>query len=86
MFVFGEGIKMIRMVVTSRVGDDGVLHVSVPLGESEANREVKLTIESASTKPMTHEERSTLIASLAGSWQGEFERPESLEPEERDSL
>jgi hypothetical protein len=58
---------MIRMIVKSRVGDDGVLHVTVPLGPAEANRDVQLTIESASTEPMSQEEWRKLVMSMAGS-------------------
>ena len=34
---------MTRMILSARVGADGVLHV--PLGQAEANREVRVTIE-----------------------------------------
>ena len=36
---------MTRMILSARVGADGVLHV--PLGEKEANRDVRVTIEPA---------------------------------------
>jgi hypothetical protein len=58
---------MIRMIVKSRVGEEGVLHVTVPLGPAEANRDVQLTIESASTESMTQEEWRKLVMSMAGS-------------------
>ncbi len=38
---------MTRMTLNARVGADGVLHL--PLGEAEANREVRVTIEPASS-------------------------------------
>ena len=34
---------MTRMILSARVGADGVLHV--PLGQAEANQEVRVTIE-----------------------------------------
>ncbi len=34
---------MTRMILSARIGADGVLHV--PLGQAEANREVRVTIE-----------------------------------------
>lgn len=78
---------MIRMVVKSRVGEDGVLHVEVPLGKSEANREVQVTIETGGTEAMTQEEWRTFVKSAAGSVtdptfqrheQGAYERREEL--------
>jgi hypothetical protein len=38
-------MTMTRMILSARVGADGVLHV--PLGQAEANREVRVTIEPA---------------------------------------
>ena len=38
---------MNRMIVKSRIGADGVLNVTVPVGSNEANREVLVTIEPA---------------------------------------
>ena len=78
---------MTRTIVKSRVGADGVLAVEVPLGKAEANREVTVTIEPVSTKPaMTQEEWSAWVLSMAGTWQGDFERPEQGEYEQRDPL
>ena len=36
---------MNRMVLHSRVGADGVLHLTVPIGQEAADREVRVTIE-----------------------------------------
>jgi hypothetical protein len=36
---------MSHVELTSRVGADGVLRISVPFGPHEANREVKVTVE-----------------------------------------
>jgi hypothetical protein len=36
---------MNRIVVNSRVGDDGVLHLALPVGADEANQEVRVTVE-----------------------------------------
>ena len=78
---------MDRMVLKSRVGADGVLHVSVPVGHADANREVQVTIEPAAAKPMTQEEWREFILATAGSVtdptflrheQGEYERREEL--------
>ena len=40
-----QGMSMNRIVVTSRVGQDGVLHLALPLGTAEANREVHVTVD-----------------------------------------
>lgn len=37
---------MTRMIVRSKTGADGVLHLNLPLGPSEASREVQVTVES----------------------------------------
>lgn len=37
---------MKRMVVTARVSSDGVLHLHLPVGQTEADREVQVTVES----------------------------------------
>jgi hypothetical protein len=72
---------------TSRVGADGILSVSIPLSPSDANLEVRVTVESVNPKPkMTQDEWKTWLGSLAGRWQGEFERPDQGEFEQRDAL
>lgn len=36
---------MNRMVVRSKVGSDGVLHLDLPLGPREANKDVQIVVE-----------------------------------------
>lgn len=36
---------MTRMEIKSRIGPDGVLNLSIPLGRSEANQEVVVTVQ-----------------------------------------
>jgi len=67
---------MDRMTVLSRVGADGVLHVSVPVGVTEANRPVQVTIEPAADKSDSASEYGVWLEGLAGRWQGEFVRGE----------
>jgi hypothetical protein len=78
---------MNRMVVKSRVGPDGVLQVTVPVGAGEANREVQVTIEPTQVPVMTQDEWRTWVEELAGSVtdptfrrheQGEFEQREAI--------
>ena len=78
---------MNRMVVKSRVGSDGVLHLALPVGVEEADKEVQITVEPMPPKKaMTQEEWEAWVDSMAGSWQGDFERPPQGEFEERDPL
>lgn len=73
---------MNRIVVHSQVGRDGLLRLTVPLGATEADREVRVTIE-AVTKPASQDEWRQRVLELAGSWQGDLERPEQGEYEPR---
>ena len=77
---------MNRMVVKSTVSSDGVLHLALPMGIEEANKEVQVTVESALPASLSHDEWQKLILSTAGKWQGEFERPDQGEYEEREPL
>ena len=78
---------MNRMVVHSRVGTDGILHLTVPIGKTEANREVQVTIDPVGPSPMSQEEWRNFVLTTAGSItdpsfvrheQGEYERREEL--------
>lgn len=77
---------MTRLIIQSRVGPDGVLHLDVPLGQSEANREVQVIVEPSARPGLTQEEWRDFIQRTAGSWQGPFERPPQGEYEKRDEL
>jgi hypothetical protein len=72
---------MTRIVVNSRVGGDGVLQLAVPIGATDAGREVRITVEPMSA-PSADEWRQRILET-AGKWQGEFERPEQGEYEQR---
>ena len=75
---------MSRVEVVSKVDSDGVLRVTVPL-PTEAGRDVRVTVEPL-PRPMTPEEWRAFVLRTAGTWQGEFERPEQGEYEERNPL
>jgi hypothetical protein len=78
---------MKRRVVTSKVGSDGVLHLALPLGVEEADKEVQVTVEPIiPQKEMTQKEWAAWVESMGGTWQGDFERPPQDRLEERDSL
>lgn len=78
---------MTRMVVHSRIGADGVLHLVVPIGEAEADKEVQVTIDLPPKPTMTRDEWRQFVLSTAGSItdptfmrheQGDYERREEL--------
>lgn len=78
---------MNRMVLHSRIGDDGVLQLTVPVGKEQANRDVEVTIAPVEKPSMTQEEWREFILSTAGSIddptfnrheQGDYERREEL--------
>ena len=76
---------MNRMIVRSHVGTDGMLHLDIPVGATEAGRQVQITIEpDANTK--TQQEYWDFLDATAGAWQGDFERPDQGEYEIRDPL
>jgi hypothetical protein len=76
---------MTRMTLSARVGADGVLHL--PLGEAEANREVRVTIEPASSPSLQpSQDYLAFLNATAGAWQGDFERPEQGSYETRDAM
>jgi hypothetical protein len=77
---------MTRMTLNARVDADGVLRVAVPMGIKEADREVRLIVEPAAKPAMTQAEWAAWVDSMAGTWQGDFERPPQGELQERDPL
>ena len=77
---------MTRTVLKSRVGNDGTLVVSVPLGSEEANREVTITIEPSIPASDEQAKYVAWLESVTGQWKGEFERLPLGEFEERDSF
>lgn len=77
---------MNRIVLKSKVGADGVLRVTVPVGEADADREVQLTIEPIASAAASPQDYLNFLQATAGAWQGDFERPEQGDYEERDPL
>jgi len=76
---------MSSIVVESRTGPDGTLHLDVPLGVEQANQPVRVIIETPRAT-MTQEQWRAWVASMAGSWQGDFERMPQGEYEKREPL
>lgn len=77
---------MDRIVVTSRVGSDGTLHLALPVGAADAGREVQITIEPVGPPELSPDEWRRRVLETAGKWQGELERPEQGEYEQREPL
>ncbi len=81
---------MTHIELRRKVGPDGVLTLTVPVGIAEANREVRIVVESvepaAKQAPdMTPEEWRQFIEETAGSiTDPDFQRPEQGEFEQRD--
>ena len=77
---------MTPLILTSKVGPDGVLHLTLPL--DAAGQEVRVTIEPVTPKrEMTPDEWRTFVLSTAGSiGDPTFERPPQGELEEREPL
>jgi hypothetical protein len=79
---------MCHVEIKSRVGADGVLLIALPLGMSEANREVKVVVETAdassSPSPTNQGEWKQFVKSMAGCISDPtFQRPEQGEYERR---
>jgi len=80
---------MNRIMLHSRVGADGVLQLTVPLGLTEANREVEVIIEPAKPDHLgcaPQEDWEQFVRETAGAWQGELVRPAQGDYERRDEL
>jgi hypothetical protein len=80
---------MTHLELRTRIGPDGILTLNVPVGISEANREVKVIVEPANeevglTARMTRDEWARFVDETAGAWMGELERPEQGELQVRD--
>ena len=58
---------MNRITFRSRVDDEGVLRLILPVGASDANMEVQVTVEPLTQTAMTQEAWSEVIQRTAGS-------------------
>jgi hypothetical protein len=77
---------MSHLVIETRTGPDGTLHLDVPLGLDRANLPVRVVIESPQPT-MSAEEWMVFVQSLAGSiTDPTFERPPQLPLETREPL
>jgi hypothetical protein len=77
---------MNRIVVKSRVGSNGILQVTLPVGPADADREVQITVEPISPPAQSPDEWRRRVLETAGMWQGDLERPEQGEYEQREPV
>ena len=81
---------MTHLELRARIGPDGILNLNVPVGISDANREVKVIVEPAETggetTELTREQWARFVDETAGAWLGDLERPDQGELEVRDQL
>jgi hypothetical protein len=77
---------MNRMTVISRVGADGVLNVSVPVGMGDANLPVQVTIEPAAEKSNGTGDYAAWLEGFSGRWQGDFVRGDEGDLETREPI
>ena len=78
---------MNRLAVQSRIDRDGILRLNIPVGVQDAGRAVQVIVEPAESKPtIVAEDYTTWLKSVAGQWQGPWERPEQGTLEEREPL
>ena len=77
---------MNRISVRSRVDADGVLRVVVPVGATDADREVQITIEPAPDAVTVRADYAAWLHSVIGQWRGEFEKMPQGDFETRESL
>lgn len=61
---------MDRIIVKSKVSSDGVLHLDLPVGKEEADRDVQVTVESAEAPetPSGMTAADLLRSGLVGMW------------------
>ncbi len=77
---------MNRIVTRGKVDSAGILQLTVPVGRSDANREVQITVEPIGSESLSLDEWRQRLLDTAGKWQGELVRPEQGEYEHRESL
>jgi hypothetical protein len=80
---------MTHIELRARIGPDGILSLTVPVGLSEANREVKVIVEPADgamgkTNKVNRDDWARFVDETAGAWRGDLERPEQGTLEIRD--
>ena len=68
---------MVRIIVKSKVGSDGVLHLDLPVGQADADKDVLVTVEPSANSPMCAAD--LLNSGLVGIWAGRTDISDSRE-------
>jgi hypothetical protein len=76
---------MSQLVVNSRVKADGSITLTLPPDVAVAGEEVRVTVQPM-PQQMTQQEWQAWVQRMAGSWEGELERPSQGEYEVREPL
>jgi hypothetical protein len=86
--LFDSGVvTMHRVVVDTKVGCDGIVHLAVPVGADAANRDVRVTVEPIAAGLLTPKSWQDFVWATAGSVTDEtFERPPQGTFEQRNPL
>lgn len=78
---------MNRKTLSATLDDEGTLRLAVPFGRDQAGQDVQITVEPSRDLPFhAREDWRSWVTSLAGSWQGDFERPPQGDYEIREPL
>lgn len=78
---------MQRVVVDTKVGFDGIVHLAVSVGADAANRDVRVTVEPIAAGLLSSKDWQDFVWATAGSVTDEsFERPPQGMFEERNPL
>jgi hypothetical protein len=77
---------MNRIVIKSKIDSQGVLQLTLPVGPADAGQEVQITVDPVQPTAVSPDEWRRAILETAGQWQGDFERPEQGEYEQRAPL
>lgn len=73
-----------QMILNSRSGADGVLHLDIPVTRADTEFEVNVSVRAKADDSQT--DWRNWVAAMAGSWEGDFTRPPQGDYEERAPL
>lgn len=76
---------MSQLVLKSRAKADGSVTLELPPGSVPPGEEVRVTVDTL-PRQMTQQEWQAWVQRMAGSWEGELERPPQGEYEVREPL
>jgi hypothetical protein len=71
-------------ILTHRSGPDSILHLQIPVPRPGIEYEIEVVVRPKPT--LTTADWQAWVTATAGTWQGDFERPPQMPPEERNPL